>query len=385
MRKAYKFRLYPNREQTDRLVRTLDTCRLLYNDLLAARKEIYEATGESVGYYRQKRELVGMKRVNDRLTLVHSQVLQDVARRVKLSFDGFFRRIRDGETPGHPRFKGKGWYKSFTYPQHENGFAIKNGQLSLSKVGDVRMFQHRPIEGVIKTCTLKRDDVGDWSAIIVSVLPDVPKRAIQDTIGVDVGLKSLVVASNGLIIEPPACLRGSEKKLAKLQRRLSRKKRGSKNREKARAKVAKCHRKITRQRRDHLHKASRCLVDSADRVVFENLNIDGMLTNHHLAKSIADASWGTLVQFTMSKAESAGKSVELVNPRNTSQLCSQCGVFVRKSLSIRTHRCPVCGLVMDRDLNAAINIRNKFTPGQRGRACGVVSVGRGWKAGSPRR
>ncbi|MDP6627184.1 MAG: transposase [Methanopyri archaeon] len=383
MKRAFVFKVYPTKEQTSQLERTLETCRILYNDLLSERKTTYEVTGKGISYFEQQHNLVKMKKVNYHLAQVNAQVLQDVARRIKRSFDGFFRRVKNGETPGYPRFKGRGWYKSFTYPQHKKSFRIKRGRLSLSKIGAVRMFQHRPIEGILKTCTLKRDDVGDWFAIIVSELPDVPKSTIEETVGVDVGLKNLAVPSNGLIIKPPAFLRELEKKLAKLQRRLDRKKKGSKNREMARVKVAACHRKIARQRRDYLHKASRSLVDSANRIVFENLNIDGMLKNHHLAKSIADASWGTLVQFTMSKAESAGKSVELVPSRNTSQLCSKCGAFVRKALSVRTHKCLECGLVMDRDLNAAINIRDKFTLGQRGRACGVVSVGRGCEAGSP--
>ena len=382
MKRALVFKVYPTKEQACRLEQTLETCRILYNDLLKERKVTNEVTGKGISYFEQQRNLVKREKVNNRLTRVNAQVLQDVARRIKKSFDAFFRRVKNGEKPGYPRFKGIGWYKSFTYPQYEKSFRIKQGRLSLSKIGEVRMFQHRPIEGTIKTCTLKRDDIGDWFAIIVSELPDVPKRPIKETIGVDVGLKNLAVTSNGLTIAPPAYLRESEKKLAKLQRRLSRKKKGSKNREKARVRVAACHRKIARQRMHYLHNVSRRLIDSADCIVFENLNIGGMLKNHHLSKSIADASRGMLVQFTMSKAESAGKSVELVPSRNTSQLCSRCGSFVRKSLSERTHRCPECGLVIDRDLNAAVNIRDKFTLGQRGRACGAVSVGRGNEAGS---
>jgi len=221
---------------------------------------------------------------------------------------------------------------------------------------------------------LKKDAVGDWFAILVAETEDVPTIEPKTAIGVDVGLKTLAATSAGELIEYPNYLRTEEKKLAKAQKELSRKKKGSNNRAKAKLKVAKIHRKITRCRDDYLHKVSRHLTDSADMVVFENLNIQGMVKNHHLAKSIADHSWGKLIQFTQSKAAKAGKVVELVNARYTSQICSNCGAIVPKTLAQRVHRCPECGLEMDRDINAAINIMNKSTLGQRDRACGVTGL-----------
>jgi len=199
----------------------------------------------------------------------------------------------------------------------------------------------------------------------VTEIEDVPAIEAKTAIGVDVGLKSLITTSTGEAIEYPRYYVQAEKKLAATQRSLSRKKKGSANRRKAKVKVAKISNRIQNLRDEFLHQVSRKLVDSADIIVFENLNINGMLKNHHLAKHIQDHAWGKLIQFTKSKAAKAGKVVELVDARYTSQKCSQCGIMVPKTLAERTHACPNCGLEIDRDLNASLNIR---TLGLRGRA-----------------
>ncbi len=182
---------------------------------------------------------------------------------------------------------------------------------------------------------------------------------IKDKTGIDVGLKSLLTMSNGSQIEPPEFLRASEKRLSREQIHLSKKKLRSKNRNKQRIVVAKVHRRIRNQRKDFAHKTSRKLVNEYDHIVFEDLQIQNMVQNHRLAKSISDAGWSQLINFTKTKAEYAGKIVELVNPKNTSQNCSGCGNTVQKDLSVRIHSCPFCGLVLDRDHNAAINILGK--------------------------
>jgi putative transposase len=294
---------------------------------------------------------------------IFSQVLQDVLRRLDKSFKAFFRRVKAGEKPGYPRFKGRGWYKSFTYPQA--GFKIEGSKLTLSKIGTIRIFKHREVEGKIKTCTIKKDLLGHWYAVLVAEIEDAPAVEPTTTIGVDVGLKSLITTSTGESIQYPRYYVQLEEKLAAAQRSLSRKKKGSANRRKAKAKVAKISKRIQNLRDEFLNQVSRKLVDSADLIVFENLNILGMLKNHHLAKHIQDHAWGKLIQFTQSKAAKAGKVVELVDARYTSQKCSQCGIMVPKTLADRTHLCPNCGLEMDRDLNASLNIR---TLGLRGRA-----------------
>ena len=362
MKTAYKFRIYPNRQQEVQLELTLDTCRHLYNTALADRKNAYEVDGISRTYEDQAARLVAEKK-DGNFKGVFSQVLQDVLRRLDKSFKSFFRRVKNGVTPGYPRFKGKGWYKSFTYPQV--GFKLDGSKLTLSKIGSIRIFKHREVEGKIKTCTIKKDNLGHWYAILVSEVEDVSPIEPKTAIGVDVGLKSLVALSTGDTIQYPQYYIQAEEKLAVAQRNLSRKKKGSANRLKAKAKVAKLHQKIQHHRDEFLHQVSRMIVDSADLIVFENLNISGMLRNHNLAKHIQDHAWGKLIQFAQSKAAKAGKVVELVDARYTSQKCSQCGIMVPKTLADRTHLCPNCGLEMDRDINASLNIR---TLGLRGRA-----------------
>ncbi len=356
--------MYPTRQQAHQLEQTLDTCRRLYNLALADRKIAYEVEGISRSYEDQAAMLT-IERKNGNFTGIYAHCLQDVLRRLDKAFKAFFRRVKSGEKPGYPRFKGAGWYKSFTYPDSETGYKLEGSKLTLSKIGTIRIFKHREVEGKIKTCTIKKDHLGRWYAVLVTEIEDVPAIEAKTAIGVDVGLKSLITTSTGETIEYPRYYVQAEKKLAAAQRSLSRKKRGSANRRKAKVKVAKISNRIQNLRDEFLHQVSRKLVDSADIIVFEDLNINGMLKNHHLAKHIQDHAWGKLIQFTQSKAAKAGKVVELVDARYTSQKCSQCGIMVPKTLAERTHACPNCGLEMDRDLNASLNIR---TLGLRGRA-----------------
>ncbi len=358
MRKAYKFRLYPKREQVVSLDRTLMLCRHLYNAGLEQRITAYER-GHKLSFSKQANELPNLKAELPEYNDVYSQVLQDTLRRLDKAYANFFRRVKQREKPGFPRFKSANRFKSITYPQA--GFEIlTNGHLELSKVGTIRMFRHREIQGNIKTCTIKRDAVGDWYAVFVTELPDVQPKEIKTAIGVDVGLEKLAMLSTGESIEPPKFLRASEEHIKIIQREVSRKKKGSNNRRKCVKRLAKAHRRVERQRDDFLHKVSKQLSEKADAIVFENLNIKEMQKNHHLAKSISDASWGKLIQYTTYKAEDAGRSVVLVNPNGTSQICSRCGTTVSKSLSERVHACPTCGFSVDRDLNASFNILQRL-------------------------
>lgn len=364
MKTAYKFRIYPNRQQEAMLDLTLETCRHLYNLALADRKNAYEVEGISRTYEDQAAMLT-VERKNANFNGIYAHCLQDVLRRLDKSFKAFFRRVKAGEKPGYPRFKGKGWYKSFTYPDSETGYKIDGLKLTLSKIGPIRIFKHREVEGKIKTCTIKKDKLGHWYAILEAEMEDVPQIEPKTVIGVDVGLKSLVALSTGETIQYPKYYIRDEKKLAVAQQSLSRKKKGSNNRQKAKIEVVRLHQKIQNHRDEFLHQVARKLVDSADLIVFENLNIQGMLKNHHLAKHIQDHAWGKLIQFTQSKAEKAGKIVELVEARYTSQKCSQCGIMVPKTLAERVHLCPNCGLEIDRDINASLNI---VTLGLRGKS-----------------
>lgn len=361
MKKAYQFRIYPNKNQEVKLNRTLSTCRHLYNDALEERRREAELNNlerdfgiipwgkpEWIKYEDQANDLPGSKTPFQKE--VFSQVLQNVLKRLDRSFLNFF----GGN--GYPRFKGRNRYNTFTYPQ--KGFGIEDGKLNLSKIGNIRIFLHREIEGKIKTCTIKKD-VDQWYVIFTTEIDrEIKKIPVETIIGIDVGLKSLLTLSNGDQIEPPKFLRLSEEKLIHEQRQLSKKKLRSKNRNKQRIKVARVHRKIRNQRKDFAHKTSRMLVNNFDRIVFEKLHINNMVKNHCLAKSISDAGWGQLIRMTISKAEEAGKSVIQVNPNGTSQTCV-CGYPVPKDLSVRIHSCPSCGLVLNRDHVSAILIENR--------------------------
>jgi putative transposase len=365
MKKAYTFRIYPSRNQEAKMNRTLSTCRHLYNNALEERKKQAELNRikrefqvfpwgkpEWISYEGQQNDLPAMKTPDQKE--VYSQVLQSVLKRLDRSFQNFFRGN------GYPRFKGKNRYNTFTYPQ--KGFEIKDGKLKLSKIGSIRIFLHREIEGRIKTCTIKKD-VDQWYIILTTEIDrEIRKVPVKTKIGIDVGLKSLLTLSNGEQIEPPKFLRQSENNLIWKQRRLSKKKLGSNNRNKQRIKVARVHRKIRNQRKDFAHKTSRMLVDTYDRIVFEKLHIQNMVQNHHLSRAISDAGWYQLICLTKSKAEEAGKSVGQVNPNGTSQTCV-CGYSVPKDLSVRVHKCPKCGLVLGRDHVSAILIKNRDTVG----------------------
>lgn len=356
MRKSFKYRIYPTKSQRSRMERTLDLCRWVYNQTLAYRKDAWEIEGRSTSKYETHNLLPGWKVEKPELIEVHSQVLQNVQERVELAFKAFFRRVRSGEKPGYPRFKGKGWYDSFTFPQ--SGFKLVSGKLRLSKIGDIKIKLHRPIEGKIKRLTIRRTSTGKWFACFSVEIDDPPKPPWKDgsMVGIDVGLESFATLSNGEKIDNPRFFRSEEKALAKAQKRLSKCEKGTPERRKALKVVQRIHERIANMRYDFAHQISNQLVSKYGLIAFEDLSITNMLKNHNLAKSISDAAWRMLVTITSYKAESAGSKVVLVDPRNTSQLCSRCGLKVNKSLSDRVHECPQCGLVMDRDENAAINI-----------------------------
>ncbi len=364
--KTFKFRLYPTKNQALVLANTLEVCRRLYNCALGQRKIAYKQFKVSVHRFDQQAEILELKEYFPEYRQIHSQVLQEVILRVDRTFQNFFRNVKAGEKTGYPRFRGYGWYDSFTYPQ--SGFSLSdtsrgNQKLNLSKIGRVKIKLHRAVQGKIKTCTIKRE-LNRWYVCFSCEFEPVLLPKTCKSIGIDVGLDKFATLSNGTIIKNPRVLRKSESKLKHEQRSFSRKKKGSNSRKKQRERLARLHRKVRNQRNDFLHKESHKLVDNYDVIVFEELKIKNMVKNHHLAKSISDASWSRFIEYTSYKAESAGKKVISINPRNTSQNCSNCGATVKKSLSVRVHKCPYCGLILDRDINAAINIlRAGTTPG----------------------
>ena len=357
MRKAFKYRISPTKGQQRILSTMLEECRFVYNQTLAARCQAWEQRQESLGLYDTQSLLPAWKETRPSLKLVHSQVLQNVQVRLDLAFKAFFRRVKAGEQKvGYPRFKGFSRYDSITYPQYGNGVRLEGSTLTLSKIGSVKVIVHRPIDGQIKTVTLRRSATGKWCVCLSVEASPQPLNPSQSAIGVDVGLSSFATLSTAEKIANPRFLRAEEHELAKVQRKLSKAEKGSRERARRRKIVSRVHERITNRRSNFVHQESRKLIDRFGILAFEDLNTNGMLKNHCLAKSIADAAWKQFVLVTMSKAEEAGRRVVLIDPRNTSKRCSRCGQLVEKDLSVRVHSCPVCGLVIDRDENAAINV-----------------------------
>jgi len=380
--KAFKYRLYANKATTDKLQWMLDRCRELYNAALSERKDAYKYAGKSISVYEQKRDLVEIKEIRPEYQEIASHVLQDVLFRLNKAYKRFFQRMENGEKPGYPRFQGRNRYDSFTYPDGA-GWKLdehkrppeKKGMvkvdLHLSKVGTVKLHLHRDIAGTIKTLIIKREGEAWYAVFTCECKPEKVPVSYED-VGIDLGVTHFAALSNGEFIDHPRYFRKAEKKLAKTQQALVRKKKGSHRRKKAAARVAKCHRNIRNQRRDFQHKASRKLVNQYQIIVFEDVQVknltkapepkqdettgqylpNGASAKAGLNKSILDAGWSTLTKMVSAKAAWAGRTVLFVNPFMTSQLCSGCGAVVKKDLSERWHSCR-CGTELDRDTNSA--------------------------------
>jgi putative transposase len=354
MRKTFQYRVYPNRKQRRVLTQTLEECRWVYNETLAFRKQAWEERHESVSLYDTHMLLPGWKQERPTLKLVHSQVLQNVQVRVDLAYKAFFRRVKAGENPGYPRFRGCGRYDSMTYPQ--SGFSLKNGFLKLSKMGNVKIKLHRVIEGKIKTLTLRKTATGKWYACFSCIVEPKPLPVTDKVVGIDVGLTHFATLSNGEQIENPRFFRRDEKALARAQHRFSKEAKGTPERAKRRKVIARIHERIANRRKNFAHQQSRRLVNRFSMIAIEDIAVNSMLHNHCLAKSISDAAWAQFLGFLQYKAEYAGRRVIPINPAYTSQNCSSCGHRQALCLSERIYRCACCGLIIDRDHNAALNI-----------------------------
>jgi len=340
--KTYKFRIYPTKSQVKTYEHWLDLCRELYNAAMQERREAWKLERKNITFFDQQRVLPEIKAVREDLAEIYSQVLQDVLLRLDKAFKAFFARVKKGEKAGYPRFKGKNRYDSFTFTQ--SGFDLNDNKLRLSKIGLVKIKRHRNIAGKIKTLTISRSKTGKWFACFVVETDENLLEPTNQQVGVDVGIKSFAVLSDGGKIDNPKFFRRDEKDLAKAERKKNRKR------------AAKIHERIKNRRNNFIHQTSRYLVNKFDLIVFEKLKISNMVKNKYLAKSISDAAWGKLIELCLYKAENAGRKMIQVNPKNTSQNCSGCGASVKKDLSERTHHCIGCGLTLDRDLNAAKNL-----------------------------
>jgi len=357
MRKMFQYRIFPTRKQETSLNETLEECRWLYNHLLEKRKETYEQTGKSLTLYGQQSTFPILKQERPSLDMVYSQVLQNVAVRADLAFKAFFRRCKEqAEEPGYPRFKGRGRYDSFTFPQ--SGCSITHdNRVCLSKIGSIKMVYHRPIKGKVKTCTIHRSSTGKWYVCFsVECEPErLPENSEQ--VGIDVGLTTFATLSTGAEIENPRFFRKEEKALTKAQHKHSKLVKCTPERWKHRKAVARVHERIAFRRENFTHQQSHKIVNSYGVICIEDLQVNRMAHTHCLAKSIADASWSAFFSQLHSKAEEAGRLYIAVNPAYTSQTCSRCGHRQKMPLSERVFACPCCHVQLDRDLNAAVNIR----------------------------
>lgn len=353
MLKSYKYRIYPNKQQRQIIDQTISLCQQLYNSALEHRIVLYKGKKISINYHDQAKELKEIKQALPEYQTIYSQVLQDALKRLDKAYQNFFRRVKLGQTPGFPRFQSYKRYNSFTYPQ--SGFNLSGSRLQLSKIGDIKIKFHRPILGKIKTCTIICKNDKYYVCFSCEVNAEIIPLTHQD-VGIDVGIKEFLATSDGKLIPNPKNYRMAEAKFKKQQRAVSRKKKGSNRRKKAVNILAKTHEHIANQRIDNAFKVANYLFREYDVVYYEDLHINNMVKNHKLAKSISDAGWGLFFSILDATAKQVpGKKAIKVDPRYTSQMCSNCGQIVKKNLSVRIHSCD-CGLIIDRDVNAAKNI-----------------------------
>jgi putative transposase len=375
VRKTLKYKLKPTPEQRRAMAFVLRRCRELYNAALEERRDAWHKCAVSITAASQSAELPGVKEARPEYCNVHSQVLQDVLTRLDRACQAFFRRVKNGETPGYPRFQGSSRYNSFTYKQYGNGAALDNGFLVLSKIGRIAVRWSRPLEGAPKTVTIRRKADGWYVCFSCAAVPIHPLPATGLETGVDLGIETFATLSDGTRVFSPGWYRKAERALKTAQRRVSRRKKGSNRRRKAVALLAKAHQKVRRQRQDFHHKTALRLVRENDVIYHEDLQTANLLKNHHLAKGIQDAGWAAFLSILSFKAACAGRSVVAVPPAYTSQTCSGCGVLVLKGLSVRWHACTECGATLHRDHNAARNQEYRTAraepSGSRGAGCGA--------------
>ncbi len=360
---TYKYRLYPTNAQAQQLDFLLWQGRLLYNAALEQRIPVYKETGQGIGYPQQWAHFRDLRNANpDTFGQLNATSVQQLLRRLDKAFAAFFRRLKAGEKPGFPRFKGRHRFNSLEY-RYGDGCKLRfdergRARFYVQSVGEVKVKYHRPLpeDATIKHVIFKRRN-RKWYVCLTLKMLDKPAPAhTGPAVGIDMGLHHLLALSDGTIIENPRWLRASLAKLRVAQRRMSRRTKGSHRRRKAAAQVARLHEYITNQRCDLWHKLTRRLVDTYGLIALEDLTLKFMTANPRLALSVHDAGLGKFQPLLAYKAESAGTQVVTVNPAYTSQTCSACGCVVEKSLSIRVHRCPHCGYTADRDVNAARNV-----------------------------
>ena len=356
--KTFEYKIRPNRPFIEACERELEHSRQIYNAALEERINCYKMTGHTINYVEQSRHLTDARSLPE--LKAHLRTIQsDALERVEEAFVAFFKRVKRGTIKaGFPRFKGRDRYHTFSQKyESQRACPLKGDKLTVPGVGSCRVRLSRPIEGRVKQLRITRRADGWYALLVCELVKPEPLPATGESVGIDVGIKSFATLSNGEQIENPRFIRNASENLTKQQRRLSKKKRGSNNRKKAKQKVALAHLKVARARKDFHHKTTAKLVKRFDAIAVEDLNVKGMVKNHSLAKAISDVAWRAFFLILKSKAENAGRVFEKVNARFTSMACSHCGHVQKMPLAVRLFVCEACEFVLDRDHNAALNIK----------------------------
>lgn len=356
MRRSFKYRLFTNANQERELGIALETHRRLYNECLSLREMMYQCYGERFNYYDCGRWFKLQRGKNPYYSRINYSSAQATLRRLEKAFVRFFQRVKDGSSkPGHPRLQGRDRFNSIEF-MYRDGVRLADSRLYVQYVGTIRVKLHRPVEGTIKTAVLKRE-CGKWYVVFSCELPDVPLVVTgKPPTGIDVGLTHFLTTSEGVHEPNPRYLKTALPELRRAGRAVSRKKKGGANRRKAVRCLQKVHARVVNLRREHHHQVACRLVLAFSSIAVEALNIKGMLANGRLSRAISDAGWSGFLNVLKHKAAKVGVQFVEVDPRGTSQQCSRCDQEVKKDLSVRWHDCPHCGLSLDRDHNAALNI-----------------------------
>ena len=370
--RAYKFRIYPDATRQAEIDERLILAQQFYNKILEKSIASYQNGKTKISMAQFNRFVKEIIQEDKKYLKLYSQTRCEIEFRLLKAYQNFFRRLKEGNgKAGFPRFRSRDRYKSITYPQDNGSFSIRRDRLRVSRIGTMRIELHRKMEGIIKTLAIKREG-GNYYAVFTTI-NEIKVPEVKDTnpVGMDLGLNSFVAMSDGTKIEKPKFVKKSEKHIARWQRIVARRKKGSNRREMAKEMLSKKWEHVANQSNDFAHKLSNKLVNSRyTSFAVEDLHIQNMVRNHRLAQSIHNASWNRFINMLSYKAESAGMKVIKVDARNTTQECSNCHHIKegdeRLTLEDRIYHCNICGLTMDRDINASINILNRATLGQRG-------------------